>query len=360
MVKIVVSLLAIAVSGPALAETAPTGDAVSSPPASAPSNGDDIVVTATRSGDAIPADLVGSSVTVIDNQDLQDRQTRFIVDVLRDVPGVAVDRGIGGLTEVRIRGADANHTLVFIDGIKSDDPYDAQFDYATLLNDEASRVEILRGQQSSLYGSDAIGGVISYTTLSGREAPGYSARIEGGTQGVYAGGARAAGVVGDTFDYAVSSSYFHTDGYPVAPGGKLDTGSKTLSTTAKFDWTPTANFTLTGVGRYSFLHQDLNDQEISPFSPTIQGYPIIVAVDTPGDFTRNRGLSGILGATWNLFDGHWTNAASAAITDDDRHYDGPFGPSGDHGRRYRTTFNSTVRFGSDHVKNRFPFGMDYE
>lgn len=321
---------------------------------------DAIVVTATRSGDAISASLLGSSVTVIDDSDLQARQTRFVVDALRDVPGIAVNRGVGGVTEVRIRGSEVNHTLVFIDGIKADDPYNGQYDFATLMNDEASRVEVLRGQQSALYGSDAIGGVISYTTLSGREAPGFSARAEGGSRGTYAGGARAAGVAGDSLDYAFSGTYFHTDGYPVAPGGTLDTGSRTLGATGKVHWTPAPNFTLTAVGRYSYLHQDLNDQAVSAASPTIQGYPITIAVDTPGDHTRSRAWYGLVGASWDVFDGAWTNAATAAITRVNRRFDGPYGRSGDRGLRYRTTFNSTVRFGSDRWKNRFTFGMDYE
>jgi vitamin B12 transporter len=361
LTKTFVSIAALIAATPALAQIAPAtpkqDDIVVADLRHDPA---DIVVTASRSGDAIPIDLLGSSVTIIGDDDLKARQTRFIIDVLRDVPGVAVNRGIGGTTEVRVRGSEANHALVFIDGIKADDPYSAQYDFATLANDEYSRIEVLRGQQSSLYGSDAIGGVISYTTLSGREAPGYSARIEGGMQGTISGGARVAGVVGDTFDYALSGSYFRTDGFIVAPGGKLDTGSENLGVTGKVNWLPAPNFKLTAVGRYSFLHQDLNDQQISAASPVLQGYPIVVAVDTPGDFTRNKAWYGLVGATWDLFDGAWTNAATAAITDSDRHFDGPFGPSGDLGRRYRTTFNSTVRFGSDHVKNRFSLGMDYE
>lgn len=324
--------------------------------------GDAIVVSATRSGDAIPIDLIGSSVTVIDNQDLQARQTRILSDVLRDVPGVAVNRtgAVGGATQVRIRGAEANHTLVFIDGIKADDPYNGEFDFGTLLNDEASRVEVLRGQQSSLYGSDAIGGVVSYTTLSGREAPGYMARAEGGSMGTVSGGARAAGVVGEQFDYALTGSYYRTDGYPVAPGGDLDTGFRSLGLGGKANWTPAGNFRLTAVGRYSLTKADLNDQEIAPTSPIVRGYPVITAIDTPGDRTRNRGWYGLIGADWTLFDGAWSNAGTAAIADNTRDYEGPFGPSGDNGRRYRTTFNSTVRFGSAHVANRFTLATDYE
>jgi vitamin B12 transporter len=178
--------------------------------------------------------------------------------------------------------------------------------------------------------------------------------------GTFSGAARAAGTTGDTVDYAVSGSYFRTNGFPVAPGGSLDTGSENFGVSAKANWMPAPNFTLTAVGRYSFLHADLNDQQVTSNSPVIQGNPVTIAVDTPGDFTRNKSWYGLLGATWDLFDGAWTNAATAAITDANRDGDGPFGPSGDRGRRYRTTFNSTVRFGNDHVKNRLTFGMDYE
>lgn len=362
--------LALAVAGQAHAQ-AVDGRAGATPAADATGTGststtapagDDIVVTATRSGDAIPTSLVGSSVTVISNQDLQDRQTRILSDVLRDVPGVAVNRtgAVGGLTDVRIRGSEANHVLVFIDGIKADDPYDGSYDFATLLNDEASRVEVLRGQQSSLYGSDAIGGVISYTTLSGRELPGISLRAEGGSMGTYDGGARVAGARGD-LDYALSSSYYHTDGYPIAPGGTRDTRSNSLGASGKVNWTPASNLTLTGVGRYSWTRADGDDQDITALSPIVMGYPVAVTTDTPGNHYTNRGYYGLLGARWDLFDGAWTNAAQVTIADTTRHgYDFDAPNSGDHGRRWRASANSTVRFGSEAVKNRFTFGADAE
>ena len=73
-----------------------------------------IIVTASRSGVAVPTDLVGASVTMLDDGALQDRQTRIVSDVLRDVPGVAVSRtgAVGGFTLLRLRGAEANQPLV--------------------------------------------------------------------------------------------------------------------------------------------------------------------------------------------------------------------------------------------------------
>src|SRR6185503_7127396 len=139
-----------------------------------------VVVTASRLG-GIRADLLGSSATVLEPIDLELRQTEIVSDVLRDVPGVAVSRSgpVGQFTQVRIRGAESNHTLVLIDGIKASDPFYGEFEFETLIADDVARVEVLRGEQSALYGSDAIGGVIQYITLSGADAPGLRGRIEG-------------------------------------------------------------------------------------------------------------------------------------------------------------------------------------
>ena len=344
--------LLLTTATPVIAQTAP---------ATAP-GGDDIVVTATRSGDPIPAELIGSSVTVIDNQDLQDRQTRILSDVLRDVPGVAVNRSgaVGDLTDVRIRGSEADQVLVFVDGIKADDPYISRYNFGTLINDEASRIEVLRGQQSSLYGSDAIGGVISYTTLSGREAPGISLRAEGGSMGTYDGGARVAGVNG-TVDYALSSSYHHTDGYAVAPGGSRDLGSNNLGVSGKANWTPAPNLKITAVGRYSWSKADSDDAQIAANSPVILGYPVSTTVDTPDTFGTTRGWYGLVGAELSLFDNVLTTALNATIADTTSSaYDFGSPSFGDHGRRYRGSFTSTARFGNEHVKNRVTVVVDAE
>ena len=131
---------------------------------------DEVVVTATRDSQGVEADKTGASITVVTPQDFELRQVRIVSDVLRDVPGVAVGRtgAVGNFTQVRVRGAEANHVLTLIDGIEASDPFFGEFDYATLLADDVARVEVLRGQQSALYGSDAIGGVINYITPSGR------------------------------------------------------------------------------------------------------------------------------------------------------------------------------------------------
>ena len=355
-VSILVPGLILAGTMPAFAQADPTGDASAT----------DVVVTASRSGAGVEVRDLPASVTLLTSADLAERQTRTVSDVLRDVPGVAVSRTGPGTTDVRIRGSEANHVLVLIDGIEASDPFQGQYDFASLLADEAARVEVLRGQQSSLYGSDAIGGVINYITLTGAEAPGIRLRAEGGSMGTFSGGARAAGVSGDV-DYALSSSYLHTDGYPTAVGGHRDVGSDSVGASAKATWTPAANVKLTAVGRYSYTDAETNDPNNVYGSA---GY--YLTVDSPGVHSRNTAFYGLLRAQLDLLDGRFTNVVTGQIADTKRTgFDvadssaPPAGQpiveaSGDKGRRVKGSYEGTFRFGSDTVRQSLTAAVDYE
>ncbi|NWK96421.1 TonB-dependent receptor [Sphingobium lactosutens] len=344
-----ISLIALTAATPALAQT-PDGE-----PGTLP--GDEIIVTASRSGEGIKASQLGASVTVIDNATLEARQTRVVSDVLRDVPGIAVSRigAMGGQTQVRLRGSESNHVLVLIDGIEAADPYYGEYDFGTLIADPAVRIEVLRGQQSSLYGSDAIGGVINYITLSGREAPGISARAEGGSFGTFNGAARVAGA-SDAIDYALSASYYDTDGYPTARGGNRDIGSQSLGASGKLNWTPTDTLKLTGVLRYSLTKADTNNSEYDPASPLF-GY----TVDSPGVRYRNEALYGLLSAQLTALDGRWINTLSGQFADTTRKGYASYGfDYGDKGRRYKGSFTSSLTLGTEAVTHRITGAVDVE
>jgi vitamin B12 transporter len=348
MKTVFTSLLALIAATPALAQSDPTlltRDA----------EGNAIVVTASRSGDGTDIRDLPASVTLIDNDTLQLRQTRILSDVLRDVPGVAVGRtgAIGGMTQVRIRGSESNHVLVLIDGIEASDPYNGEFDFGTLIADEAARVEVLRGQQSALYGSDAISGVIQYITLTGREAPGISLRAEGGSFGTASGGARIAGA-SDTLDYALSSSLYRTDGTPTARGGTRDIGSTSVGASAKASWTPSAIFKLTGVGRYSYTDALTNNSALD--GPSF-GY----TVDSPGVRYRNDAFYGLARAELTLADGHWTNALTGQFADTTRKsYTAAGLDFGDKGQRYKGSFESSYRLDTGRLVSRITGAVDFE
>ena len=105
------------------------------------------------------------------------------------MPGLNVVQtgGPGGQTSVFMRGTNSNHVKVLIDGIDVSDPSNPNqsFDFGQLLTGDIARVEVLRGPQSGLYGSDAIGGVISITTKQGSGPPRVTASVEGGSFGTF-------------------------------------------------------------------------------------------------------------------------------------------------------------------------------
>lgn len=351
--KTIFTLLASAAIGiaaaPATAQsnpTLPTRDA----------DGNEIVVTASRSGEGTVVADLPASITLLDAAALEQRQTRIVSDVLRDVPGLAVSRtgGVGGMTQVRIRGSEANHVLMLIDGIEVSDPFQGEYDFGTLIADEAAKIEVLRGQQSSLYGSDAIGGVIQYITLTGRERPGFSARAEGGSFGTVTGGARLAGVSGDTLDYALSSSVYQTDGTPTARGGSRDVGATSVGATGKVTWTPSSTFKLTGVGRYSYTDADTNDTATS-------GANFGYVIDSPGVHSRVQGIYGLARAELALADGRWTNALTGQFAGTDRKAFNASGLDfGNKGQRYKGSFESSYRIDTGALVSRITAAVDYE
>jgi vitamin B12 transporter len=368
--KNIVTLLAgattLALSAHARAETTETGM-------------DEIIVTATRGGDGISIAELGGSVSVIDPDALLQRQTRFVADILRDVPGIAVSGtdGPAGRTQIRLRGSEANHVMVMIDGIKASDPSAGEFDFGQLVADDAARIEVLRGQQSALYGSEAIGGVVNYITLDGRQAPGLRFRLEGGSFGTASGNARIAGVAGE-IDYAISGAYAHIGGAPTARGGERHIGSDTGGASVKINWTPSDNIKLTTILRYNGNDTDSNranevytmdwlSGETSYVSPNF-GY----AEDSWGLHSRAAAFYGMIRAELTSLDDHWVNSISAQLVDTERKtYDVADNNSpradqtvalryGYQGRRYRGSYESSFRIETGAIRHRLTLAIDSE
>ena len=217
---------------------------------------DQIVITASRAPETEAQ--TPASVTILDQQRIERLGEPLVPALLRLVPSAAVATSgpSGSLTEVRIRGAEANHTLLFIDGIAANDPASGDTPRFELLNaDLVSRVEVVRGPQSALWGSEAIGGVVAVNGVT--DAPGYSASAEGGSFGfrrasaagsLSSGKASVAGAIGwqratgiDSFDgHGDKDGYRNLSGrlrgtWAVAPSVELGVAALALTGRSEFD-----------------------------------------------------------------------------------------------------------------------------
>ncbi len=322
---------------------------------------DALVISASR-GDAIREGDLGASVTLISPQQMEERGTRIVSDILRDVPGVAVNRGgpVGQFDEVRLRGGEGNHTLVLIDGVDASDPFQGEFDFSTLTADDGARIEVLRGQQSSLYGSQAIGGVIAYITATGAETPGLSGRFEGGTDDTMVAAVRQAGVTGG-LDYALSGSGFTTGGQPGAIGGVRDMSYANYTLAGKAGLTLSDTTRLKAVVRYSDVRTDdlAEDFATDPF--TFQ--PVNPAtygrfIDGTGEIT-NRALIGMVRGEADFLDGHLKTAVSVQGNDTERRvYDLGALSYGSDGTRGRASVEATYRFGGQDSAQSLTLAID--
>jgi vitamin B12 transporter len=193
---------------------------------------DHIVVTATRAATSLSH--VGDSVTVITAAEARASQKTTVADLLSTTPGVTLSRngGLGSTTAVRIRGAESDHTVVLIDGIKVNDPSSTGggFDFGNLLTNDIARIEVLRGSQSVLWGSQAIGGVINIVTHDPSGPLSAAIDAEAGSHATARLAARTeAGT--DRYGWRVGGHYVTTDGVSAFDrdlGGREDDGFRNI------------------------------------------------------------------------------------------------------------------------------------
>lgn len=285
-------------ASPALAQTASTA----TPPA------ETIIVTATRS--AQPATKVGSSVTVIDAATIAQKQAISVVDVLVAVPSIGFNRngGVGSLTSVRIRGAESDQTVLLIDGIKLNDPSSpgGGYNFGNLLVGDIERIEILRGPQSTLYGSQAIGGVVNIITKIADTPFAGALQAEAGSDNT---GRIASSVRGKTgrVAFAIGANHFETDGISAAASGTERDG-----------------LTFSGAqGRFSFAFSDNLDLEAravwSKGEVGIDGFPAptFALADTP-ELSQTEELIVYAGANLSSLGGRMRTRLGLSQTTTDR------------------------------------------
>ena len=153
------------------------------------------VTTPTRT--TTPLGQVASATTVITGEQIDSKHNALVADVLRGVPGLDVVQSgpAGGATSVFLRGANSAHTKVLLDGIPMNDPSSPSrfFDFSTLSADNIERIEVVRGPQSTLYGTDAIGGVVNIITKRGEGPAKARLAFMGGSYGTSQSVANLAG-----------------------------------------------------------------------------------------------------------------------------------------------------------------------
>lgn len=297
----ILSTTALAVSSPVLAETAVITE-----------DGEDIiVVTASRSEQ--PLSQTGQSISVIDQEQIERLQSVTVADILRTVPGVTFNRngGVGTSTSVNIRGADSSQTVALIDGVKLNDPSSpgSGFNFGNLLTGNIARIEVLRGSQSVIWGSQAIGGVINTITRAPTDDIRINARAEYG----YRDTGQAVGNISGRFGpvaASIGAGYFRTDGFSTFNedrGGVERDSYRNFGANGKFEITLSDSISIDLRGYYSDGRTDIDG-----FAP-----PTFTFGDTP-ETAETQEFVGYAGLNIALLDGRFRNRFAFAYTNTKR------------------------------------------
>jgi vitamin B12 transporter len=280
---------------------------------------EEVVVTATRLEE--PLKEVASSVTVISREEVEEKQQATISEAIRSVPGLDVVQGGGPgmMAQVFIRGAGDGQTLVMMDGIELNDPvsFNRSYDFAYLTTDNIERIEVVRGPQSTLYGSDAAGGVINIITRKG-EGP-FKATLAGeaGTYQTYLTRANLSGGT-QQFHYSLGGTYVNSDGISAAKekGYTLSgeryrnpekDGHRNSTLSGRVGWTPTPTLDCELILRYLDGRSDLDNHGGQGGDDPNAGQ------DVEQFFSRLQGRL-------SLFGGFWEQKLGVSLSNQDRDY----------------------------------------
>ena len=278
-----------------------------------------VVVTANRIEQ--PLSRVGDSVTVISAKEQRLSQKTSVSDLLAATPGVTVARngGIGGSTTVFIRGAESHQTVMLIDGVKMNDPSQASgaFNFGDLIATDYAQIEVLRGPQSTLWGSQAIGGVVNIVTPMPEGPLSGAMSAEGGTHETALVRARAeAG--GERFAWRVAGGYLSSDGisaYDRDLGGKESDSYRNVGFNARGIYHITDNASAEVRSTWSDGRSEFDGFPAPRFSFT----------DTP-EYGSTEELVSYAGLNLSALDGRLANRIGFSYTDTDRRNIDPSSP----------------------------------
>lgn len=273
----------------------------------------DVIVTANRSAQA--ADRVGQSVTVITTAQIEANQTVLVADLLTRTPGVSLSRngGAGAATSLRIRGAETDQTVVVIDGVKLNDPSGTGggFNFGNLLVGDIARIEVLRGAQSTLWGSQAIGGVVNIATAEPTRAFQASMDAEVGARDTrYLRG--GVGGATERATWRLAASHYETDGVSAFARGAEADGYENFGLSGRADIRVIEGVSLDLRAVYS-------DGKVG-----IDGFPApLYAFADTTETSRTKELVAYTGLNFALFDGRMSNRVAYAYTNTERLNENP-------------------------------------
>ncbi len=314
---------------------------------------DTLIVTASRI--PVPLAAAGSSVSVIDREQIEARQSVFAVDLLQDVPGFAVSRsgGIGSQTQVRVRGAEANQVLVLIDGIEANDPAgNDEFAFQDLTTWDVERIEVVRGPQSALWGSDALAGVVNVITRQPTEEFSAGGFAEAGAYDTFSAGGRLSGQVLGT-RAGLSLSRVDSNGDNSSRTGDEDDGYENSTATLTLAGSPSDIVALSFVGRYTDTTKSFDATDFGTGLPADSGDETDVNL---GYFRA--------GGTLRLLDSRWTQSLRTAWTTTDTENTSDFCSAGTtaadkYGVYYQTTWQFTPG-AAEGTGNSVTLALDHE
>jgi len=307
-----------------------------------------VVVTATKI--PTPESQVGNSISVVTGADITAKHQTTIPDVLSDLPGLNVvqEGGPGGQTSIFMRGTNSNHVKVLVDGIDISDPSSPNdaFDFGQFATTDIERIEVLRGPQSGLYGSDAIGGVINIITKSGEGPARLTADVTGGSFDTFNQTGSVRGQA-DDLHYSASIQHVYSGATPVTPLDLLAPGEKrnddsydNVTASAKLGYDVTDSLDLGLVGRYTNTHLDFTGDNFST------GYPDVLQgqYQTLQYYTRGTGHLVLFGGSFEQTLGIAYGSISSSDVSPD--FGGSFSYSGD---RLKLDWQGNVKFSSTEI-----------
>jgi len=319
-----------------------------------------VVVTATRT--LQPAEKTGESISVITSDELEQQQIVSLTDILSETPGLIAVRngGLGQNATVSLRGAEAGQTLVLMDGVRINDP--STVDNETLLGDllvnNIDRVEVLRGPQSTLYGSDAIGGVVDVISRRGGDAPvALRASAEGGAFDTYHLNVGTNGTISDV-EYGAAANFLHTNGISAADsrnGNPETDGYTNIGATENVRVHLSDGISIDLRSYYTNARDDFDDNFV--FAP-----PATFRVADSLGYGRNTLLAGYAGLNADLLGGMFANRFALIGSDSHRaFYDSAFDTihknSSDNGTVWRFEYQGILDVAPE---DQLTFGAEYQ